>query len=81
MNFAFLPLKSAGVWLRQIVGEIWPSLIYTQTEMKIRQTLKPYLTDLIKETAYLHIQATKPDTVGELMRGRVGSWVGVRMSA
>lgn len=72
MNFAFMPLKSAGVWLRQIVGEIWPSLIYTPAEMKNRQTQKQYFIDLIKESGYLHIQATKPDTVGELIFGKEG---------
>jgi len=65
VNFAAPPMRSfsLGVYLRQVVGEKWPSLIYTPAEMKIRQPQMKYLAELLKETGYMHIQATKPDTV------------------
>jgi microsomal epoxide hydrolase len=65
VNFAPVPFTSLNVLLRQVVGGIWPSLIYSPAELKIRtrRSFIDMMIFMIKETGYTHIQATKPDTV------------------
>ena len=46
-------------------GSLWPSLI---VERELESRMYPYsdhIMRLLEESGYLHIQATKPDTVGK----------------
>jgi hypothetical protein len=63
LNTGPLPLQSLSVWSRLFIGEYLPSLIYTPEELAIKVPLKTQFGDILKESGYLHIQATKPDTV------------------
>ena len=65
VNFAPPRLNSFAVPLRQLIGAIFPSLIYTPAEIATLPSLKEIYTSVLRETGYMHIQATRPDTVGE----------------
>jgi len=62
-NMAVPPFDSCGVFVRLLIGTVFPSLIYTPAEMKTLPSLSQQFITLIRETGYMHIQATKPDTV------------------
>ncbi|XP_052740946.1 juvenile hormone epoxide hydrolase isoform X2 [Bicyclus anynana] len=50
--------------IKYIIGSLFPSLI---VEDKYRNRMYPitdYVTFLLKETGYFHLQTTKPDTIG-----------------
>src|SRR6218665_3731336 len=66
MNTGPLLHLSLSVWVRLWIGEYLPSLIYTPEEIAINVPLKAQLLDALQESGYLHLQATKPDTVGEI---------------
>ncbi|CAH0714980.1 unnamed protein product, partial [Brenthis ino] len=56
----FNKLANINVWL----GSFWPSLI---VEEELENRMYPYsdhIMQLIEESGYLHLQATKPDTIG-----------------
>jgi microsomal epoxide hydrolase len=63
VNFAPPKFNSFAVPLRQLIGAIFPSLIYTPTEIATLPSLKEIFTSVLRETGYMHIQATRPDTV------------------
>jgi microsomal epoxide hydrolase len=56
-------LGSIRVPVRELIGEVFPSLIYTQEEMKTRRSFKEHLIAILRESGYMHLQATRPDTV------------------
>ncbi|MCP9257973.1 Epoxide hydrolase 1 [Dirofilaria immitis] len=49
--------------LHQAFGIIVPELAYS-SETFHQQSVKAFIIDLLEETGYMHIQATKPDTIG-----------------
>lgn len=50
-------------FLRLIIGSYFPSLVFSDPKYS-SYSLKDQFIQAIKETGYMHIQATKPDTVG-----------------
>ena len=50
--------------LHNMVGGMFPSLIFDKVDADLIRRNPPFL-NLLKESGYLHLQATKPDTVGE----------------
>jgi len=63
VNFAPPPIGSAGVFLRQLIGVVFPSLIYTPVELATKVSLKDEFINIMRESGYMHLQATRPDTV------------------
>jgi len=51
-------------FLKMGVGSIFPSLFYKQVEAEKLFPLKSFFKQMLVETGYMHLQATKPDTVG-----------------
>ncbi|CAH1132410.1 unnamed protein product [Ceutorhynchus assimilis] len=51
-----------------LLGTTFPSLIATKEEIPLFTPVSSIFADLILESGYLHIQATKPDTVGTALR-------------
>nr|CAB3242937.1 epoxide hydrolase 1-like [Phallusia mammillata] len=51
-------------FLKLIVGAYFPSLFFYPDEAAILFPLKKAFIELLQETGYMHLQATKPDTVG-----------------
>ena len=49
-----------------IITELFPSIMLTEEEKatNLSYSLKTRLATMLRETGYMHIQATKPDTVG-----------------
>ncbi|XP_041971935.1 juvenile hormone epoxide hydrolase-like isoform X2 [Aricia agestis] len=61
-NMPFLMTTISSVW--RVLGSFWPSLIM---ESKVQDRVYPLSTvygRLLEESGYLHLQATKPDTLG-----------------
>ena len=58
------PMNSGYSFFLQMICSVWPSLVVDPEEAwKCRPLSEAYL-DLLQETGYAHIQATKPDTIG-----------------
>uniref|UniRef100_T1IXJ3 Epoxide hydrolase n=1 Tax=Strigamia maritima TaxID=126957 RepID=T1IXJ3_STRMM len=61
-NFARIATK--GQYIKMLIGSLWPSvLVDDKNYNKLYPVIGNFLFAL-SETGYLHIQATKPDTVG-----------------
>lgn len=54
-----------GLQLRLMFGSLFPSLICTKEEQKFVYPMLDRWFFLIEEMGYLHLQATKPDTIGK----------------
>ncbi|XP_054278456.1 juvenile hormone epoxide hydrolase 1-like isoform X1 [Macrosteles quadrilineatus] len=57
-----------GIQLKLMAGSLYPRLICDEGEEKFTYPMLDKLSFLLEETGYLHIQATKPDTVGVALR-------------
>lgn len=60
MCFVNSPLSN----IKRILGSFWPTLV---VEEKYVDKVYPYgekFAHILEETGYMHIQSTKPDTVG-----------------
>ncbi|CAG9770472.1 unnamed protein product [Ceutorhynchus assimilis] len=51
-----------------LLGTTFPSLIGTEEELPLFTPVGKMFTNLLLESGYFHIQATKPDTVGTALR-------------
>lgn len=47
------------------LGSFWPSMLMPSDKAHLVYPLLPKYGFILQETGYLHIQATKPDTVGK----------------
>ncbi|XP_013164068.1 PREDICTED: juvenile hormone epoxide hydrolase-like isoform X1 [Papilio xuthus] len=47
-----------------IIASVYPSLVFSQQEIERVYPLTDYYSMLIEEMGYLHLHATKPDTIG-----------------
>lgn len=54
-----------GIQLRLMVGSFFPDLICTESEKKFTYPMLDRYAFLLEETGYFHLQATKPETIGE----------------
>ena len=67
MNFAPPSKPSLSMVLSIMLGRFFPKL-FGFTDMDIQRLypcMEKLLVESIKESGYMHIQATKPDTVGK----------------
>jgi juvenile hormone epoxide hydrolase len=51
--------------LRLLISSIFPSFFMDEDEVKKIHPIPRFLSDMIEETGYMHLQASKPDTVGK----------------
>ncbi|KAI6220947.1 Epoxide hydrolase [Aphelenchoides fujianensis] len=63
LNMLFSGMNSARKLFYNVVGSLFPTLVFSQPEYA-SYSMKEILIQAIKESGYLHLQATKPDTVG-----------------
>lgn len=61
-NMCFV--NNPGSFLKLFLGSFWPSLLVNSKNVHRMYPLSKIFAKLIEETGYMHIQATKPDTVG-----------------
>ena len=50
--------------LKAFIGSFFPSLVIEKEHQHLLYPLSEKLETLLRETGYLHLQATKPDTLG-----------------
>ena len=62
LNMAFIP-RNLKTTLLQIFGSYFPTLVWKDREFDSYSVKKMFI-EIIKETGYMHIQSTKPDTIG-----------------
>jgi hypothetical protein len=66
MNMAAVMSKSNTIWW--FLGKFWPTLLMSAEEAKFMYPIGEKLKMLMTESGYMHIQATKPDTVGNIAK-------------
>ncbi|XP_053620263.1 juvenile hormone epoxide hydrolase-like isoform X2 [Plodia interpunctella] len=57
-------VQTSGNMLKHILGSFMPSLVVESNLMDRMYPLSKYFSFLLEEMGYMHLQATKPDTVG-----------------
>ena len=62
MLASITPMGNIGLGL----GSLWPSLLMPADKVHLVYPLGSKLIHVLQETGYLHLQATKPDTIGLL---------------
>lgn len=67
MNFAPPSKPGPLILLSMVLGQRFPKLFgFSDTDIqRLYPCMQKQLVEPIKESGYMHIQATKPDTVGE----------------
>lgn len=65
------PIFFPAVAVQMLVGVVAPSLVLHPTDYHKIYPLSEKLSAMIGETGYMHLQATKPDTVGKVFSGKV----------
>ncbi|KAL4721329.1 hypothetical protein ACJJTC_000457, partial [Scirpophaga incertulas] len=64
MPFSLSPVMSVF----QLLGSIYPRMIVADHLASRMYPMSSHVSYLLEETGYLHIQATKPDTVGTALQ-------------
>lgn len=63
-----MPVASSGLgWAKLFLASLYPSLFVDEEHISKVYPLSKTFQKLIRESGYMHIQATKPDTVGKLL--------------
>jgi juvenile hormone epoxide hydrolase len=66
VNMAFsIPGSHPMLTLKMLIGVVWPAAVLDEQDVHKTFPLSTHFKKLLKETGYMHIQSTKPDTVGE----------------
>lgn len=63
MPFTMSPMYT----LFTVLGSIYPPLVVSEDRQDKMYPLSKYYSTVLEETGYLHLQATKPDTIGKIM--------------
>lgn len=50
--------------LKLLAGSVWPSLVIEEKDKHRLYPLSNFLSNVLLEFGYMHLQATKPDTIG-----------------
>uniref|UniRef100_UPI00398EC3E6 epoxide hydrolase 1-like n=1 Tax=Pristiophorus japonicus TaxID=55135 RepID=UPI00398EC3E6 len=66
LNFFPISRMAMGILPSLLLGPYFPSLVgFTQTDLqRIYPFIKKNVYDILRESGYMHIQASKPDTLG-----------------
>lgn len=59
-------VNTIGSNLGLMLSSLWPSLLMPADKVPLTYPLSSRFMHIVQETGYLHLQATKPDTVGKL---------------
>jgi hypothetical protein len=59
--------------MKVLLGSLWPSLIVDETHADKVYPLGQHYAYLLEESGYMHLQATKPDTLGKSGKCRIYS--------
>lgn len=51
--------------LKMLIGSFWPSLVVEEEKKHKIYPLSDFISNMFLEFGYMHLQATKPDTVGK----------------
>ena len=70
-NAVLVPMTDPRCFVHQLAASFAPNLILGAEHSKHFRPLSEEFPFLLQESGYMHIQATKPDTVGEKIRERV----------
>lgn len=66
LNMFNVPFGGLAMFLSLLLGSYLPSLVgFSKEDVKRLYPVEKNLHALLRETGYLHIQATKPDTAGQ----------------
>ena len=55
--------------MKLLAGSVWPSLVVDEKHKHKLYPLGDYISNALLEFGYMHLQATKPDTVGKIFHG------------
>ncbi|KAJ8877463.1 hypothetical protein PR048_021918 [Dryococelus australis] len=66
LNFCFVETALSN--LKWVLGSLWPTLIVDKEYVGRMYPVGAKFTNILKESGYMHIQATKPDTVAMALR-------------
>uniref|UniRef100_T1IXJ4 Epoxide hydrolase n=1 Tax=Strigamia maritima TaxID=126957 RepID=T1IXJ4_STRMM len=58
------PFATKGQYIKMLIGTLWPSILGDDKDDNKHYSLADKFKYLLAETGYIHIQATKPDTIG-----------------
>nr|CAD7394412.1 unnamed protein product [Timema cristinae] len=53
-------------YIKLLLGSFWPTLIVDEKHVDKTYPLSTHFSFLVEESGYFHIQATKPDTIGNI---------------
>ncbi len=59
-----LAVPTIGANIGLMLGSLWPSMLMPADKVHLVYPLGAKFIHIIQETGYLHLQATKPDTIG-----------------
>lgn len=65
MNMCMINGLKATFW--QFVGSLVPSLVVPKEHAHRMYPLKNHFLRIMEESGYMHLQSTKPDTIGKLL--------------
>jgi histone acetyltransferase (RNA polymerase elongator complex component) len=51
--------------VKQLIGSLWPTLVVDEAHVDKMYPLGKHIAYTLEEMGYMHLQATKPDTVGK----------------
>lgn len=63
MNMCYI--NNAKSMIYKLAASYWPSLIVSDEHASKVFPLKDHFSFILRESGYLHLQATKPDTIGK----------------
>lgn len=53
-------------WVKYLIGGVFPRLVVSREFEDRMYPIREKLANFLMETGYMHIQATKPDTIGDV---------------
>jgi hypothetical protein len=62
-NMCFTNSVSSNI--KRLLGSFWPTLIVDEAHVDKLYPLGQHFLYILEESGYMHLQATKPDTVGK----------------
>lgn len=65
-NMCFVNSVCSNV--KRLIGSFWPTLIVDEAHVDKVYPLGKHFADILEEMGYMHLQATKPDTLGVALR-------------
>uniref|UniRef100_T1IMH0 Epoxide hydrolase N-terminal domain-containing protein n=1 Tax=Strigamia maritima TaxID=126957 RepID=T1IMH0_STRMM len=64
LHINMAPIATKGQYIKMLLGSFWPSVLVEDKDYNKLYPVADKFIEALSETGYMHIQATKPDTVG-----------------